>query len=331
MSVTDGLFWARHYSSLVAQCGLTLPNLCLPTWDHFCLPVSFTFGRHPGDAEIFYDPILTYFPPNPSDQTLKHFPSQLLFFFLYFLGFCESPGFMHLLPRIREQSGSVFLVDQCVSRYVCIPEWFRNGRHWNAHWELQKEVDWWAGKPASRLHVFVFRSQSTRSKFCSERPALRKCFWSAGVKASSRRAVLSMFETALSRIASVRKWRKFVGFIFSFPSFYFFSSLQIPWMFRKAQRSWSLRRWRPDHRDTGEFCIQADIALPKNISGNPSPWADRKNHFRAVWFEWRSSYTRDGQTEGIVHSCKKWWLCSVVLNNMQRTGINWSYSAEMWT
>lgn len=138
------------------------------------LPSSFLhlWEGNPGDVEIFYDSMSSYFPPNPSEQTLYLFPSQLLFS-PYFLGFCENPGFMHLHPKIRKQSGSTLLVKW----HIYIPEWFRNGRHQNAQWKLQKEVDWWAGKPSSCLHVFVFRNRSAWSKLCGEHSAQHSQHW----------------------------------------------------------------------------------------------------------------------------------------------------------
>lgn len=55
---------------------------------------------------------LLYSPP-----PLSSFTSQLLFS-PYFLGFCENPGFMHLHPKIRKQSGSTLLVKW----HIYIPE-----------------------------------------------------------------------------------------------------------------------------------------------------------------------------------------------------------------
>lgn len=138
------------------------------------LPSSFLhlWEGNPGDVEIFYDFMSSYFPPNPSEQTLYLFPSQLLFS-PYFLGFCENPGFMHLHPKIRKQSGSTLLVKW----HIYIPEWLRNGRHQNAQWKLQEEVDWWAGKPSSCLHVFVFRNRSAWSKLCGEHSAQHSQHW----------------------------------------------------------------------------------------------------------------------------------------------------------
>lgn len=256
------------------------------------LPSSFLhlWEGNPGDVEIFYDSMSSYFPPNPSEQTLYLFPSQLLFS-PYFLGFCENPGFMHLHPKIRKQSGSTLLVKW----HIYIPEWLRNGRHQNAQWKLQEEVDWWAGKPSSCLHVFVFRNRSAWSKLCGEHSAQHSQHWrNASGPLGWKQAPGELFfffyfilETALSRISFVRKWRSIVGFIFYFSIFYLFPSVWIPWMVGKGQRSWSSKCRRPEHRHTsalGVMHINGYCSFQKqpHSSGNPSPEADRRNHFRAV-------------------------------------------------
>lgn len=131
--------------------------------------------------------------------------------------------------------------------------------------------------------------QIMRWALSTAQSALKKCFWSTGVKASSRRAVFFYFvlETALSRISFVRKWRSIVSFIFYFSFFYLFPSVWIPWMVGKGQRSWSSKCRRPEHRHTsalGVMHINGYCSFQKqpHSSGNPSPEADRRNHFRAV-------------------------------------------------
>lgn len=89
----------------------------------------------------------------------------------------------------------------------------------------------------------------------------------------------------------------------------------------------------PWHSGWGVLHIADYCFFPKESysSGNPSLQADRKETFQSCVVRIKSSYMPDRQTEGIIQSCKNWWLYSMILSSMQRTGINWNYPAEMWT